>query len=494
MFFKSDIKLFEESDAPQYPYENFNDNSVYFGKKGDEKLLEVYGVIKNLIDLRQDGRLNTLSHFDSGNNEENQITYNVNYIARKEATQALKGYLKETIETGNVNLNRSNIATVASTTLLQQFSKAKVNSPLWIICQNESLKAEIDTAIKEFKSTNSRTIPKMSELYPVAQKMLHQYTLSGELTFENGKIFFSHDGEKYVYNIPNEWEMHAPKPKAAEVLSPSKENALRDTLWNQIITDAIDRSPGAMVAKLPEHERAEVLRTEWLVDAPLTGICTGLALEFLLDTELEGNPQSMLPSNEARYWEELLIPAMEKVMQMHYCDQPAQLSQERHYRAVYEEMIKIVGNKAHVQASINFLHIPLCQLGKKLAFTNDHTLVIIELPGTPVAGNHTIYFNTTNRTIADNGVIIQVPQDYNYGDFVDFYMEKMKYSDRSDRFSLISLTKDARFDKVHKPSMMDRLSLSAEITFNYLLRQVSVSNLSLNNHDVIALSSYSAPR
>lgn len=244
-----------------------------------------------------------------------------------------------------------------------------------------------------------------------------------------------------------------------------------DRLCKRSITDAIDQSPGAMVAKLPENEQAEVLRTEWLVEDPFCGICTGLAIEYLLNTELQGDAATSLPSDEARYWIKLLLPNMAKVMQEFYCNNPNQLNQERHYDAMYKLMIEAVQEKAHLKASIRALHAPLGQLGEVLNNQVGHSLVIVELPGTPICANHTIYFNATTHTITDNGMIIHVPEEDDFGTFVDFYMERMQYPTRADRFTLMSVEKDPQYDCVRKPSMLDRASLAVEITFNSLLRQ-----------------------
>ena len=200
----------------------------------------------------------------------------------------------------------------------------------------------------------------------------------------------------------------------------------------------------------------------------------------------------MLPSDEVRYWERLLIPVMQKIMMFEDSDHPDQLNQERHYRAVYEQMINIIEQKAHLKASIYTQHVPLSQLGKTLQSTKSHSLVCIELRGTPVAANHTIYFNATDRIIADNGVVICVPEGDDYGAFVDFYMTKMNYLDTADKFTLISVTKNPQFNTVRKPSKVDRISLGVEIKFNFLLRQMLVPNSSLKGYDLTSVNPYSS--
>lgn len=404
---------------------------------------------------------------------------NDSQIGRPSVSKAEKTFdmTKERVASANIKRDRSN--------------EVSINSPLWTISQNTHLKQDIERAIRESRVERSRSpVNQGAKPFQLSMKsQFKQLVLSGMLTIENGKA--SYKGQKLMFDIPPEWNINTITSDDTEILHPSQKNVERDALWNQIIVSAIDRSPGAMVAKLREDKRAEVLREEWLVEDPLTGICTGLALEFLLETELSGSPQSIWPSDEARYWEKLLIPVMEKVLQFYYFDDPDQLNQERHYRAVYKQMIKVIEEKAHLKASIQSLHVPLCQLGKQLQSTQGHSLVIIELPGTRVAANHTIYFNVTDRTIADNGVIIHVPQDDDYGVFVDFYMKKMEYHNRSDRFTLISVIKDPQFDTVRKPSMMDRIFLSTEMTFDYLLRQIRVPNTSLKDCDVMRFNPYS---
>ncbi|MCC5832827.1 MAG: hypothetical protein JJU12_07280 [Chlamydiales bacterium] len=354
-------------------------------------------------------------------------------------------------------------------TQLQPFSNGGINSPLWAISQNIRIKKKFDE--------RDLLISRMKQLYD-------ELVASGKLTVENGKISGSYRGEKYLFDLPAEWSQNESAFEAREFVNPRQANKEREAFWNQIIAEAIDRSPGAMVDKLPEERRAKVLREEWLVDDPLTGICTGLALEFLLESEMNGIPESIMPSKESRYWEKLLIPVIEKVMLYYYSDHPDQLNQKRHYRAVYEEMIQIIETKSHLKAFIHSLHAPLSQLGKKLESKQGHSLVIIESPGMPIAANHTIYFNAANRTIADNSVIIRVPQEDNYGAFVDFYIKRMEYHKGADSFTLIYVSQDPQFSNVRKSSMIDRISLSAEIAFNYLMKEMRVPNSSLKDYEI----------
>src|ERR1700722_10392745 len=500
------IKLCEGNETSQYIQEYSRKVSMQFSQEDIQKAREAYESFKSSICARNctnyETNLTAISSLNSFHTTEIQVAnfpmsgQNVHLTALSKKIDKPLNSKKEMSQTVDVQLDRSSIASATSATHLQHFSKTNINSPLWAISQNAHHKQKVSTDIMENKGDRSiRTASQESDpLQSTMKQIFNQLVLSGKFTIENGKVSFSYNGQKFVLDIPPEWNMNATAPavEATEALNPSQESTDQDASWDQIITNAIDQSPGAMVDKLPEDERTEVLRKEWLVDDPLTGICTGLALGFLLDTELKGSTQIMLPSDEARYWEKLLIPIMEKVMQLYSSDHFDQLNQERHYRAIYEQMIKIIEKKAHLKASIQSLHVPLCQLGEKLQSTQGHSLVCIELPGTPVAGNHTIYFNATNRTIADNGVIIHVPQDDDYGAFVDFYMEKMGYHDRADRFTLISVTKDSRFNTVRKPSMADRISLSAEIACNFLLRQMMVPNSSLTEYDVTAFNPYSS--
>lgn len=500
------IKLYKENESSQYIQEYSCQVSMPFSNENIQKAREAYESFKSSVCAKSCTNyetsltaINSLNLFHTTGIQvaNSQISdQKVCLMALSEKMDKQLNSKNEVIQTVDIQPDRSSIVSLTSTTHLQQSSKTGFNSPLWAISQNTRLKQEISTAIMESKGNSSSrtTIQEVDPLHSTMKQLFNQLVLTGKLTIENGKVSCSYNGQKFVFDIPPEWNMNAPASavETAESSNASQESTDRDASWNQIIIEAIDQSPGAVLDKLPETERAEVLRNEWLVNDPLTGICTGLALEFLLDAELKGDGQSMLPSDEARYWEKLLIPMMEKVMQLYYCDHPDQLNQERHYRAIYEHMIKIVEKKAHLKASIQSLHIPLYQLGEKLQSTVGHSLVCIELPGTPAPANHTIYFNSTTRKIADNGVIIKVPEDDNYGAFVDFYMESMEYHAKADRFTLISVKKDPQFNTVRKPSMADRISLSAEITFNFLLKQMVIPNASLKDYDVAFLNPYTS--
>ncbi len=240
--------------------------------------------------------------------------------------------------------------------------------------------------------------------------------------------------------------------------------------WEEIITKAIDRGTSDEIAELPLEKRAEFFRKEWLIEDPLAGICTGLAVEFMLEREQNKNLERVAPSDNARYWEKLLIPVMAQTMQLYNCESPDDLTEERHYREIYRQMIQIIGEKAHVNASMHTCHRPLEQLGTILNTTQGHSIVVIEKQGTRAAANHTIYFNATSRLISDNDVMIEVPVGIDYGDFVDFYMKKMNYFLVADKFSLISVIKDPNHQTVRTPSLVDQLSLSVEIASLYVFK------------------------
>lgn len=352
-----------------------------------------------------------------------------------------------------------------------------INSPLWTYSQY--LESKIRSVTEKIAHQETNFLLR-------AKKIFDELVISGKIRIEDGKAHCLYQGNKYEFPIPHEWRIDKPH----SVAETKQESSPKELKWEEIIQEAIDRSPGALLDELPDSERAEVLRKEWLVKDPLTGICTGLAIEFLLDIESKANAQTMLPSSGARYWEKLLIPMMEEVMKLHYCENSEQLNEERHYSAVYKHMIKIVEEKAHLKASIKASHVPLSQLGEKLLSYPGHSLVSIELPGTPVAANHTIYFNASMRTIADNGVIIKVPVEDDYAAFVDFYMQKMEYPDSADRFTLISVAKDPQFSAVRRPSFRDRVSLSAQITLNFLVRRITVPNAPLADYDITPLFAY----
>lgn len=239
---------------------------------------------------------------------------------------------------------------------------------------------------------------------------------------------------------------------------------IRDQMkWTEIIEMAEENSAHAEVLKLPIDEKKEIQKKEWLKgDGPLTGLCLGLAIDYLLSAELGENALSA-PTDEARYWSRAQIPAVDHAAKIFRCSFD-DLQEGRHLDLIYVRMMQTAKEKANLSSKVVAAHTPLKQLGGLVNNQQGHLLAILEKPGNASCENHTVYINPTTRIIADYSVVIKVPNDADFGAFVDYYM-KFKYdtSTTPRKVTLISARKDPTALSVRKPSFLDRAAQSVEL-------------------------------
>lgn len=232
--------------------------------------------------------------------------------------------------------------------------------------------------------------------------------------------------------------------------------------WEALIESAHQKSPGAELDNLETAKRKKIEKNEWLVNDTLTGICMGLAIDYILRAEL-GKETIMAPSSNVRYWEKNLIPIMFEVAADMRVDSPWDLKENGHYDEVYNKMGECVEKIAGLRSDIVSSHRPLAELTENLREKKGHLLLCVENPGQGVAANHVVYINPDTRTIADgaDGSTIQLPDDQPFDEFLNYYVTT-KYNGQYSQFSLIAVGL-SDVNEVRMPSRFDKLKLSMKL-------------------------------
>jgi hypothetical protein len=350
-------------------------------------------------------------------------------------------------------------------------NKISIKNDLEIDSKNKKLEEYSNEKDLYVNNVFTRCVDEFKDEY------IYKNDFSGTYSLSNFKI---ENLDRFLIPSNNHWDpIEVAENKNDSLIQQLEFIFQKDERREQIIDAAWEESPHAKLYELPKIERDEILRSEWLSgQGPLTGLCTGLAIECLLDVEINGKATHLSPSDEARYWIKMHIPMMQKVADDFNCD-VEDLTEERHYDAMHKYMVAMAAEKTQMKPSIKVAHAPLNQLGKTLAEQSGHCIVCLETPGNKICENHTIYFNPAERLISDNGVLIEVPQDDDYSQFVDFYMKK--YTNDQIKFTLIDVQKDPNFDSPRRVSLLDRASLSARLTWDSFISPFNSRNQSVQD-------------
>lgn len=266
--------------------------------------------------------------------------------------------------------------------------------------------------------------------------------------------------------------------------SPAQPVASELRKWQDLIQRATSDSPGEIVARdlmegrISQAKYDQIMRDEWLVKPPLTGICTGLALDFIIALET-GRAQNrdvapslrMQPSSTARHFERLLIPIVLRIAKESGVD-PADLDTSRYGKRIYDEMIQVVREKTGLEGRLTMLNTNLNAIESAAHLGGGHQLLLLEDPQGGVTANHTVYFNPEKRIIADgaDGKVIHVPRDVDFHQFFSYYI-KETYRNTYSSFSVVSVDPGRKVPTV--PGFLEQNALKLKILAMTMLSAVT---------------------
>ena len=231
-------------------------------------------------------------------------------------------------------------------------------------------------------------------------------------------------------------------------------------------------SPGGQVDEIKDAKKqAAILSKEWLVNPPFTtGICMGLAIDFIMQQETGKSGPKMEPSPGARFFERMLIPILLEICKEHKVspdditikDRPELVSEV--YKRIDEKMKSITG--LDLTAIEEHKHKDLQNefLGAIARQEGGHHALILENSIGGVAWNHVVYFNSTTRTIADgaSGIKIKVPEEEDFNAVFALYIQESYGTAAFDKFSMFKVTKEEGVE-AKIPSIATRTRLRAKI-------------------------------
>ena len=238
--------------------------------------------------------------------------------------------------------------------------------------------------------------------------------------------------------------------------------------WRGQFKEQFERSPGGRLeelADIDEGKYLQMLREEWLCKDPLTGICMGLACEFIINVENEGGIPEMNPTPHARHFERLLIPAILSVCAEEGVT-PDQVKSEGLFDKVYQRVAETFKEKAGLNVEFTDRHVELDRLMDVVGRGNvtGHQALTLEDTDEGVASNHTIYFNKELGVIADgaSGTVVRVGPDEDFAAVFALYVKDTYGATTFSKFTLAKVSKQAGVS-LKKPSMHQRFMLRTQI-------------------------------
>lgn len=248
-------------------------------------------------------------------------------------------------------------------------------------------------------------------------------------------------------------------------------------ICDQVINKAWTAAPGNQNYDMSDPKVVAKLADEWLTKDPLTGICTGLAVEFILNREKDPEHAEMKPTPTARYFEKVLIPVIVEVMKEKGISDHTKVGKEC-FDPVYDKVATRICEDTglEVERLKDLQHFDLKKLNKELDIgaLRGHQLLILEDPNGRVAANHTIYFDAEKGIIGDGavGAVVKVPENVNFNDFLKHYLNEKYGESFFTHASVISVTAPAG-TPLRTPSLAKRARLNFTLCLYRVANSVS---------------------